>query len=195
MESYKQHITVIVIINILLWLIKVFPSSLGGVQIRKLFYSRYWKHKNFTVPENVDFGNLNNISVGHFFRVCPCVKMFSEENGKIIIGSNFFANYNCFIYSKENDIYIGDNCLLGPDVTIINSNHCINKNQLIREQRDINLPIVIGNDVWIGAKAIILAGVTIGDGAVIAAGAVVTKDVAAYTVVGGVPAKKIKERV
>lgn len=183
------------IVNILLWFVKVFPSSLGGLKIRRLYYSRYWKHKDFVIPENVDFGNVKNISVGQFFRVCPFVKFFSENNGNIVIGSNFFANYNCFIYSKENDIIIGDNCLLGPDVTIINSNHSIDKNQLIREQSDINLPIVIGNDVWIGAKAVILAGVTIGDGAVIAAGAVVTKDVDAYTVVGGIPAKKIKERI
>lgn len=58
----------------------------------------------------------------------------------------------------------------------------------------VNQPITIGNDVWIGANAIILPGVMIGDGAVIAAGAVVTKDVAPYAVVGGVPAKLIKYR-
>ncbi len=55
-------------------------------------------------------------------------------------------------------------------------------------------PAVIGNDVWIGAGALLIGGVTVGDGAVIAAGAVVTKDVPAYTVVGGVPAKEIRKR-
>lgn len=54
--------------------------------------------------------------------------------------------------------------------------------------------IIIGNDVWIGYEAVIMAGVTIGDGAVIGSRAVVTKDVPAYTVVGGVPAKPIKKR-
>lgn len=54
--------------------------------------------------------------------------------------------------------------------------------------------VVVGNDVWIGTDAILMAGVTIGDGAVIAAGAVVTKDVAPYSIVGGVPAKEIKKR-
>ena len=54
--------------------------------------------------------------------------------------------------------------------------------------------VVIGNDVWIGSDAIIMAGVTIGDGAVIAAGAVVTKNVAPYSIIGGVPAKEIKKR-
>ena len=56
-------------------------------------------------------------------------------------------------------------------------------------------PIVIGNHVWIGARAIILKGVIIGDGAIIAAGAVVTHDVPAYTLAGGVPAKVIREGV
>nr|WP_236017568.1 DapH/DapD/GlmU-related protein [Roseivirga sp. E12] len=55
-------------------------------------------------------------------------------------------------------------------------------------------PIVIKNDVWIGANCIILAGVTIGQGAIVASGSVVTKDVRAYTVVGGVPAKLIRNR-
>lgn len=55
-------------------------------------------------------------------------------------------------------------------------------------------PITIGNDVWIGARVIIMDGVNIGDGAIIAAGAVVTKDVEPYTIVGGVPAKTIRKR-
>lgn len=65
---------------------------------------------------------------------------------------------------------------------------------LIRKQPTISAPIRIGQDVWIGANAIVLAGVTIGDGAVVGAGAVVTKDVAPDTIVAGVPAKQIKVR-
>jgi acetyltransferase-like isoleucine patch superfamily enzyme len=69
------------------------------------------------------------------------------------------------------------------------------KSQLINQQKHTSEPINIGNDVWIGANSTILKGVNIGDGAVIAAGAVVTKDVGAYTIVAGVPARKIGERI
>lgn len=179
---------------LLIWFIRVLPSIFGGQRLRRVFYSRYWGHSSFIIPENVTIRGVKNISIGDFFRVCPDVKLFSDNNGLIMIGNHFFANYNCFISSKNSIIRIGDNCLLGPDVTILNANHTFFKNQLIRFQEEISAPITIGNDVWIGAKAIILPGVTIGDGAVIAAGSIVNKDVAPYTIVGGVPAKKLKDR-
>ena len=180
--------------TLFIFFIRVLPSVFGGQKMRSIFYSKYWGHDSFIIAENVTITGIKNISIGKFFRVCPDVKLFSQNNGLIIIGNNFFANYNCFISSKKSIIRIGDNCLLGPDVTILNTNHVFLKNKLIRDQEEISSPIIIGNDVWIGAKAIILPGVTIGDGAVIAAGSLVNKDVASYTIVGGVPAKKIKNR-
>jgi acetyltransferase-like isoleucine patch superfamily enzyme len=92
-------------------------------------------------------------------------------------------------------ITIGDDCLLGPDVAVLSENHVADSRQVpIRAQGERRAPVVIGNDVWIGAKAVVLAGVAIGDGAIVAAGAVVTKDVAPYTIVGGVPAREIGKR-
>ena len=84
--------------------------------------------------------------------------------------------------------------MLSADILIMNSDcHCIS----CGDEECVNLSsgIVIGNHVWIGMRAIILKGVTIGDGAVIAAGAVVTHDVPANTMVGGVPAKIIRENI
>jgi len=179
----------------LIWLLKVFPSVLGGVRLRKFYYARHWGHSDFVIPDNVTIDNIENIKIGHFFRVCPDVKIFTENGASIIFGNNFFANYNCFFSANKEDIIIGDDCLLGPDVLIINSNHDTKTDLLIREQPNVAKKITIGNNVWIGAKCIILPGVVIGDNAVIAAGAVVNRDVEANSLVAGVPAKFIKNLV
>jgi maltose O-acetyltransferase len=84
---------------------------------------------------------------------------------------------------------------MGPDVKIYSRNHCFNDiDRLIREQGKETRPTTIGDDVWIGANVIITAGVNVGSHAVIAAGAVVTKDVAEFSVVGGNPARLIRDR-
>jgi len=181
--------------NLLYWFLRIFPSVLGGNILRKYFFSIYWKHTSITIPDNVTIVGIKNIKIGRVFRVCPYVKIYSEREGQIIIGRNFFSNYNSFIYSNGDNITIGDDCLLGPDVLIINNNHSFEYGKLVREQESFSAPIFIGNDVWIGAKSTILPGVTIGDGAIIAAGSIVNKSVEANTVVGGVPAKFIKKRI
>jgi len=79
-------------------------------------------------------------------------------------------------------------------VYIVDSNHGIQKNVPMNQQPNSSQPIQIGNDVWIGAQAAILSGVSIGDGAIVATGSVVREDVAPYSIVGGVPAKVIGER-
>ena len=87
-------------------------------------------------------------------------------------------------------ITIGDNTIVGVGAVIHSANHRYKrKNLLIRRQGHDFKCVTIGSDVWIGARAIILAGVTIGDGAVIGAGSVVTKDVNPFSVVMGVPAR------
>jgi len=84
---------------------------------------------------------------------------------------------------------------MGPSVKIITRNHIFrDKTVPIRIQGETELPVVIGNDVWIGANVVILPGVTVGNGAIIAAGAVVNKNIPEFTIVGGVPAKGIGMR-
>lgn len=106
-----------------------------------------------------------------------------------------FGAYNHI--TCANKVVIGEFCLTGKWVTITDNSHGetdYDSLLLPPKQRKITTkgPVVIGKNVWIGDKATILPGVTIGDGAVIAASAVVTKDVPAYSVVGGNPAKIIK---
>jgi acetyltransferase-like isoleucine patch superfamily enzyme len=114
---------------------------------------------------------------------------FYTDFGKnITIGKRVFINEGC-CFQDQGGIEIGDDCLIGQQVVIATLNH----NALPEKRKDmIAKPVKIGNNVWIGAHATILQGVTIGDNAIIAAGAVVAKDVPANVIVGGVPAKIIK---
>lgn len=92
-------------------------------------------------------------------------------------------------------VTIGRDTLLGPFVAVYSENHNYKDPEVpIRKQGQSRGPVRIGNDVWIGAHAVVLAGVIIGDGAIVAAGAVVTKDVPDGKVVAGVPAKVIGNR-
>ena len=114
---------------------------------------------------------------------------FYTDCGKnITIGKNVFINGGCK-FQDQGGIMIGDGALIGHNVVLATLNH----DQTPARRGNLHpAPIVIGKNVWIGANATVLPGVTIGDGAIIAAGAVVTKDVEAHTIVGGVPAKFIK---
>ena len=100
-----------------------------------------------------------------------------------------FINAGCK-FQDQGGIFIDDGALIGHNVVLATLNH-----DLAPEKRQQLHPgaIYIGKNVWIGANAVVCAGVSVGDNAVIAAGAVVVKDVEANTVVGGVPAKLIKK--
>lgn len=89
-------------------------------------------------------------------------------------------------------VHIGDYVMIGPNTLITTVNHPLTP-QGRREHLGIGKPVTIGNDVWIGGNVTILPGVTVGNNVVIAAGTVVTKDVPDNCVIGGVPAKKIKD--
>src|SRR5690606_27336378 len=90
------------------------------------------------------------------------------------------------------EIRFGDNCMLGPGVHIYTATHPVNPVERAAG-KEFGKPVTIGHNVWIGGRAVINPGVTVGDNAIIAAGAVVVKDVPANTVVGGNPARVIKE--
>lgn len=133
------------------------------------------------------FTKLIGKPVGEGFGLFP--PFYTDFGKNITIGNNVFINAGCK-FQDQGGIIIGDGALIGHNVVLATLNHDLDpaKRQQLHPGR-----IVIGKGVWIGANATVTAGVTVGDNAVIAAGAVVNKDVPANTVVGGVPARKIKE--
>lgn len=116
---------------------------------------------------------------------------YCDYGYNISTGKNFYANHGVTILDPA-PVSFGDDVMLGPGVLISTATHPIDV-ALRRKGIESALPIIIGNDVWIGMGAKILPGVNIGSGAIIAAGAVVNKDVAEYTMVAGVPAKFVKD--
>lgn len=114
-----------------------------------------------------------------------------QESFQLTLGQWVFINSGC-CFDLSAPITVGPGTQIAFQVTFITGNHEIGPPQN-RAGEHRNLPIEIGAGVWIGARAVILPGVKVGDGAVIAAGAVVTKDVAANTLVVGVPARVLRE--
>lgn len=133
------------------------------------------------------FSELTESKVDDSFR---CFLPFYTECGiNIKLGKNVFINSGC-CFQDHAGIEIGDGTLIGHQIVIATINHAQDP---VSRADMFPKPVKIGKNLWIGAHATILPGVTIGDNAIIAAGAVVTKDVEKNAVAGGVPAKKIKD--
>ena len=139
-------------------------------------------------PEELQalFEKLIGKPVGRHFALFP--PFYTDFGKNITVGNDVFINAGCK-FQDQGGIVIGDGVLIGHSVVIATLNHDLApaKRQMLHPGK-----VVIENGVWIGSNATITAGVTIGENSVVAAGAVVTKDVPANTVVGGVPAKFIK---
>ena len=121
-------------------------------------------------------------------------KTFGCDFGKnIFIGNDFTGNFNLTILDIR-EVFIGNNVMIGPNTLITTVGHPLSpkgRREYIAEAK----PVRIGNDVWIGGNVTILPGVTVGNNVVIAAGAVVNEDIPDNCLVGGIPARKIKDLV
>ena len=130
---------------------------------------------------------LFGYKVPESFRVFP--PFYTDFGRNIHVGENVFINA-CCQFQDQGGVWLGDGCLIGHNVVFATLNH-----DLDPERRQLCIPksIIVGKNVWIGSNSTILAGVKIGDNAVVAAGAVVSKDIEANSIVGGVPAKLIRK--
>jgi galactoside O-acetyltransferase len=182
-------------INWIETLLSFFPGKMGTL-LRMLWFRYRWKNKKFIrvrilsefiAPNNIEFGDKITLSKQTFM---------TADGGGIVIGNNFSSNINLHLNaSVGGTIKIGENVLIGPNVVVRTANHNFSDiSKPINLQGHSFADIVINDDVWVGSNCVILSGVEIGKGAIIAAGAVVRHNVAPYTIVGGVPAKKIGDR-
>lgn len=159
------------------------------------FIKWWFNYKAYVIVNMVSARRV--MCVGNDTKVHPTAII--RNGGNVKIGNHCLINHNNLLQSGKGPngtITIGNYVHTGVNVMIMAFNHGFYTRDIPTKEQDyLDAPIVVEDDVWIGAGSIILAGVTIGKGAIIAAGAVVNKDVPAYAIVGGVPAKIIKMRV
>jgi maltose O-acetyltransferase len=117
--------------------------------------------------------------------------IYVDYGEQLTVGAHGFVNFGLVALDVA-PITIGDNCQIGPNVQLLAASHPTEPGPR-RDKLEMAAPIVIGENVWLGGGAIVLAGITIGDNAVIGAGAVVTKDIPAGVVAVGNPARVIRE--
>ena len=159
----------------------------------------------YTIGKNLP-ESFSGVKIGQRAFRAFCGKLMLKECGKkvnIERGAVFSARTSLGDYSGiginariNGTCTIGSHVMMGAGVTVITHNHAFDRTDIpmMEQGFEEERPVVIGNDVWIGDRVIILPGVHVGDGSILAAGAVVTKDVPPYAIVGGVPAKLIKMR-
>ena len=170
-----------------------------GFRIRTFYYGlrlskpikkiRFESGLRIESPRNIELGN------GSYFGF-NC-KLYASELSSIKIGFNASFNSNVMVNARgKGRIFIGNNVLIGPNVVLRSNNHSFESiDRPVIEQGMSEGEIIIHDDVWIGSNAVVLSNCEIGKGAIIAAGAVVTSNVDSYSIVGGVPAKLLKNRL
>lgn len=152
----------------------------GYVWLRRVSIPRNWSDITIAGPASLDDGVV---------LLCSG----PPKQDKLVIRSGTYVNrFTLFDCSER--IEVGENCMIGPFCYITDHDHGHDVGKRINEQPLICAAVFIGNNVWIGAGAIVLKGVNVGDNAIIAAGAVVTRDVLPGEKVAGIPAKRISSR-
>ncbi|MDE6553409.1 MAG: sugar O-acetyltransferase [Muribaculaceae bacterium] len=162
---------------------KMHELSQEAIRITMQINNSYHNHEEIVAL----MSELTGKEIDESFGLFP--PFYTDCGKNMKFGKRVFINSGCK-FQDQGGITIGDDVLVGHNCVIATLNHAMDPD---RRADMIPAPVKIGDKVWIGANVTILQGVSIGEGAVIAAGAVVNKDVPAHTVVGGIPAKVLKE--
>lgn len=183
-------------VNRFLFMVLQMIPGQPGIWLRSMVYPRLMVRSDvFRIEDRVDIVGIRNLSLGRNVRIeAGCT--LNCPDAPLTLGDGCFLNKNVRITSGPGgECRIGNQVTIGPNVVIETATHNHERVDIpIAEQGLSFKPITIEDDVWIAANAVITQGVTVGRGSIVGAGAVVTKDVEPYTVVGGVPAKRIRSR-
>jgi len=193
-----RRIFVLISLEIQEWLeflIRPIPGRVGFL-VRRIWYKGFFSHSgNLSIGIGCEFVSPHMMSFfGHSDIGSNCY--FNADGGRIEVGSSTAFNRGAHINAScGGRIIIGDHCLIGPGVVMRTADHIfLRVDTLIQIQGHDHGDIVIDDDVWIGANAVVLKGVHIGRGAVIGAGAVVTKNIPSLAIAVGIPAKPLRWR-
>lgn len=162
-----------------------------------VFDPRAWAHglKLINYYNYAHVTPLRSITLGPDANISPNVAFANPE--RITIGARVRLGVRCMIWAGPSTgrVVLGDDVMFGPEVMITASSYRYNDGQPVTDQAMDEADVVIGNDVWIGTRAVLMPGTTIGDGAIIGAHAVVRGDIPAMSVAVGSPARVVSQRI
>ena len=184
-------------------------QGLFRVRMRQTIRSRIWQKwlvlqgarigEGTRLPFSISMNWPSQVSIGRgcslqndiFMEYCTGVWKAGRH---IVIGDRTFIGRYCEFNITES-VCVGNHCLIASGCKLIDHDHGMETNLVMRDQKQLNSPIVLEDDVWLGANVVVLRGVTIGRGAVVGAGAIVTKSIPSMEIWGGVPAKRLGSRI
>jgi len=173
------------------------PEVWGGRHFRRLLWAGSFRSfgSGVNLGDQIIIQDPKFITIKQgtgFMRGCS---LYADQNGKLNIGSRCSFHQNIILGANGGGIEIGEDVLVGPNTVFRAANHVFSRGDVaIREQGHQGNPIVIEDDVWIGANCVILPGVRIGKGTVVGAGSVVTRDLPPYAICHGAPARFVRTR-